>query len=538
MSQTIDCLFIGHNSVSINEQEKFLKMQGMDNSFQYRHLRMNFLRYQDKAYSITDFFNSFFYGDDPRETRLGPIKFTNTFIGAIAYLGNYLAKRGFCVDFIHSFKDQREELARKLRENQVLSIAISTTFYYDEFPLYEMIQFIKEHNNTAKVILGGPYIRRIIQLTPGEELQKILLTFGADFVVYSPEGEATLKKIVSSLRNSSSDEYLKIDNLYYRDGSEYRFTASSAENNSFEDDIIDWSLFGDHVGSFVNIRTSKSCPFSCSFCTFPEFAGPYKTASVEIVEQILNKVNDIGRVEGIYFIDDTFNVPPNRFKEILRMMIRNKYSFKWNSFFRCQYADREMIELMKESGCEGVFLGIESGSQEILDNMNKSVSVEKYRQGLSLLNEYQILNIASFIIGFPGETFETYQETKDFIEECKPTFYRAAVWVCEPFSSISKNGAQYDLRVNNENWSHRTMDIHLARELEMDLFTSVKNSVWIRNMEYDYTLIFQLLHRGLSLDQVKRFYEWFNLGLREKIEEGNEKEVSREVVEGLRAVGR
>jgi anaerobic magnesium-protoporphyrin IX monomethyl ester cyclase len=155
-----------------------------------------------------------------------------------------------------------------------------------------------------------------------------------------------------------------------------------------------------------------------------------------------------------------------------------------------------------------------------------------------MLNEYQILNIASFIIGFPGETFETYQETKDFIEEYKPTFYRVGVWVCDPFSPISKSGEKYDLKVVDGNWSHQTMDIHLARELESDLFLSIKNSVWMRNMEFDYTLIFQMLHRGLSLEQVKRFYEWFNMGLREKLEEGNEKEVSREVVEGLKAVGK
>jgi radical SAM superfamily enzyme YgiQ (UPF0313 family) len=72
------------------------------------------------------------------------------------------------------------------------------------------------------------------------------------------------------------------------------------------------------------------------------------------------------------------------------MMIKNKYEFKWNSFFRCQFADREVVELMKESGCEGVFMGIESGSDKILENMNKASRIEKYYEGIALLKEYDI----------------------------------------------------------------------------------------------------------------------------------------------------
>ena len=131
---------------------------------------------------------------------------------------------------------------------------------------------------------------------------------------------------------------------------------------------------------------------------------------METIEKELDSMHELGNVSNAVFIDDTFNVPFPRFKEICRMMIRNKYTFNWFSYFRCSNSDEEAIELMAQSGCKGVFLGIESGSPTILKNMNKSATVEKYAQGIEWLRQYGILTFASIITGFPGETEATVQE--------------------------------------------------------------------------------------------------------------------------------
>jgi p-methyltransferase len=106
------------------------------------------------------------------------------------------------------------------------------------------------------------------------------------------------------------------------------------------------------------------------------------------------------------------------------MMIRKKYPFNWFSYFRCSNSDKEAIELMAESGCKGVFLGIESGSPTILKNMNKSATIEKYAQGIAWLRQHDIMTFGSFITGFPGETDETVNETLDFIRQTKPDYYQ------------------------------------------------------------------------------------------------------------------
>ena len=90
----------------------------------------------------------------------------------------------------------------------------------------------------------------------------------------------------------------------------------------------------------------------------------------------------LGNIQNVVFIDDTFNVPLPRFKDICRLMIRKNYRFNWFSYFRCSNSDEEAIDLMARSGCKGVFLGIESGSPHILQAMNKAATIEKYADGI------------------------------------------------------------------------------------------------------------------------------------------------------------
>jgi radical SAM PhpK family P-methyltransferase len=282
------------------------------------------------------------------------------------------------------------------------------------------------------------------------------------------------------------------------------------------------------------MRTSISCPFSCTFCGFPEHAGPYQTAPIEAVEKELNRVAGIGTVKCLQFIDDTFNVPSKRFKEILRMIINNKYNFQWYSHLRCQYLDEEMIELMKKSGCQGVFLGIESGNQQILKNMNKQVNVEKYLKGIALLKKYDILTHGSFIIGFPGETAQTVKDTFTFIKESGIDFYRAQLWYCDTITPIWKQREKYNIKGSHFEWSHATTDSKQACDTIDDLFLSIEKPIWVPQYNFEFNGIFHLLHRGITLDQVKNFIKSFNNGIKEKLSYPGPKEVSLEVIKQLR----
>jgi anaerobic magnesium-protoporphyrin IX monomethyl ester cyclase len=366
-----------------------------------------------------------------------------------------------------------------------------------------------------------------------EDLQSLLSPTNVDFFVVNAQGETALVNIINALKQNLSFE--TIDNIYYRDGKEYKGTKFYLENNLLQENTIDWNLFKARNESYAAIRTATSCPYSCSFCSYTKLAGKYQTVSIACIEKELDALHNIGKVKMINFIDDTFNIPPDRFKAILKMMIKKRYQFKWGSFFRCQYADREMVELMKESGCIGAFLGIESANDVVLKNMNKAVTVEQYRNGMKLLNEYEILSLASILIGFPGETPETVRETVEFIEEFHPFGYHVNLWYCNPFAPIWEQRDRFGIKGGGQQWSHQTMDSMQACDHFEAMVLNIKNSLWMPYFDFDFMCIGYLMAKGLKLEKLKNFIGGFDEGIKEKIKEPDKVEISPEIYQKMAA---
>jgi len=527
----IDCLFIGHNEMDFTEYEKNVRNMGL-NSGAHRDLQLNFIQYNHTPYSFPGIFNLFYCHNHGPDGNGKPLNMADSFNAAVAYLGTYLSRRGYTFDFINSFQDEKETLTEKLTREKILTIAIITTLYVSVLPINEIVEFIKGYNRTAKIIIGGPFVSTQVRTQEPMVLEYSFKSIGADFFVNSSQGEATLVKIIHALKNGLPID--KIENIYYKSGHSYTVTPILKEKNKLSQNMVDWNLFRDKVGEYVNIRTSISCPFSCAFCGFPQHAGKYQTAEVEKIEGELNRLDKIGTVKSVNFIDDTFNIPANRFKNILGMMVKNGYGFRWHSHFRCQFADREMIELMKESGCEGVFLGIESGSDEILENMNKAASTDDYLRGIHLLKKYGIITYGSFIIGFPGETEKTVRDTIEFIKKSGIDFFRAQLWYFEPITPIWNEKEKYNIRGANFEWTHATMDSKKAADLVDNIFLSIDQPVWVPQYNFEFDGLFHLLHRGMTLEEITSLLKSFNRGIRAKLINPSKSEVDFKVIKEIR----
>lgn len=519
----IDCLLIGHNDIDFAKYEKMLRAMGTKLGA-YRDLNLNYINYQDKPYRLLDILNHFYFENQPKDSLFHNGDFLSP---AILYLGTYLNKHDYTFEYINSFNFQKEKLQRLLEREEILTIAITTTLYVSVKPLLEIIQFIKQYNPNVKIIVGGPFVYTQYLQTDVETFKFLLKSLGADYYVVNLEGEFALINIIDALKNDLRLDQIK--NIVFQKGTQSFITPQSPEDNKLEENMIKWSLFPkDDVGEFVSVRTSKSCPFSCAFCGFPERAGKYRFIDVAEIERELKVLHALGTVTTISFIDDTFNVPKERFKEILRMMIKNGFEFKWNSHFRCQFADAETVELMKASGCEGVFLGIESASEQILKNMRKNVCLDHYREGIELLHQHDITTYASFIIGFPGETDETIKETINFIEETKPTFFRTQLWYCDPITPIWDEKTEYQIKGSHFNWSHATMDCERSCDWIDHIFLNTKNSIWLPQYGFEIFSLFYLQRKGMTLEQIKEMIKTFNSIIKDKlINEQDEKKYER-----------
>jgi len=163
--------------------------------------------------------------------------------------------------------------------------------------------------------------------------------------------------------------------------------------------------------------TSRGCPYSCTFCHNSWRGIPCRYNSAErVISEIKGLINDFG-VGAIFFIEDNFFVNKPRLRKICKLIEENKIEIIWGANSRVDNIDSETIKIAKKSGCRQITFGVESGSQRILDVLNKRITVEQSRKAIKLCKEVGILVNATFMIGNPTETVEDIKLTQKFIME-------------------------------------------------------------------------------------------------------------------------
>jgi radical SAM PhpK family P-methyltransferase len=531
-TETYDCLIIGYNDLAFEEYEKILRSMGTHHS-DYRDLQLNLIQYRGKPYRAADILSHFHFRDK-KDTGQPPLTNHDVLWMCVTYLATYIHKHGFSFDYINLFHYEKDRLKEKLTHNIYLTVVICTTIYNFEHPILEVISFIKNHNRDTRIIVGGPYISKRSERISERDLKAFFKYMGADYYVCSREGERPLVQVLEALKNNG--DFHAIDNIAFKEGDEFTVTQTSTELNPLEENMIDYSLFppGD-IGGFVNIRTSKGCPYSCSFCGFPLRSEKYKFTGVDYIKKELDALRDVGTVTHLHFTDDTFNVPKKRFRQVMEMVIREKYNFKWNCYFRCDHMDDDIVGLMKEAGCVGVFLGLESANETILKNMNKhAANKEFYRRAVPLFKKAGIATFMSIFIGFPGETIETFWETMEFLRETRADFHRPQLWYCDTLTPIWKQREKFGLSGNHFAWSHHTMDARTALDLQEESLLALDLPVWVPDPGYNYTGVYHMEQRGMTFDKQKIFLRFFGTIVKERLLFPDKKETSPQLLEGLR----
>lgn len=515
MKSRLDCIVIGYNDPPFERYEQLIRNYGVD-SEAYRDLRYSFVELHGRKLNYTDLLNradAIGRGVSPVERRFESGEIPNL---AAVYLTNYVRQHGYAARYINLYQREKDRLRAYLAEDPAC-VAITTTFYVLNFPVNEIIEFVRQHNPRTKIVVGGPLIGnhlRSAQIdgTPyadamgvvrSDELRAALDDMSADAYVVDPQGERTLVQLVATLRAGGT--LGDVPNLLIAQNGGYRRTPLAPEQNPLDEVDIRWADFANEAtGATLQTRTARSCAFSCAFCSYPERAGNLALASVETVQRELDAMKAIGATT-VVFIDDTFNVPLKRFKELCRMMIARRYGFRWFSYFRCSNADLEAFDLMQEAGCCGVFLGIESGSPTILKNMHKAARIDQYVAGVSELRRRGILTFGSFILGFPGETAGTIAETRAFIRDAGLDFYRTQMWYFEHGTPIFRQRDAYAISGEGFVWQHATMDSMTAMDHIDRLFFEIKTATWLPQWSFDFWFIPYALGKGLTAEQFKRF---------------------------------
>ncbi len=163
------------------------------------------------------------------------------------------------------------------------------------------------------------------------------------------------------------------------------------------------------------IRNSRGCPFQCTFCTVGSYYGKkWRTRSIENISAEVKEVVEKYGIRNIMFLSDTFTANKEKVKELCWEIIENKWKIRWVCNSRVNTIDSEMAELMKKAGCWLISFGVESGSERILQEINKNISKEDVMKAVKISRQAGIKSYMYYVLGFPGETKETIKETVDF----------------------------------------------------------------------------------------------------------------------------
>jgi radical SAM superfamily enzyme YgiQ (UPF0313 family) len=180
--------------------------------------------------------------------------------------------------------------------------------------------------------------------------------------------------------------------------------------------------------------TSKGCPMGCLFCE----AGrtPYNPRSSEIVLKEIEECYHKFGIREIDIFDYEFLIDRKRAMEIMKGLQRLKLDLIWACRARIDSVDEDLLREMKSAGCNRIYFGIESGVQEILDRVNKGITLDQIRETIRYTKKMGIRALGFFLIGSPGETRETVKETLKFAKELDLDYVQFSKTTAKPLTPL------------------------------------------------------------------------------------------------------
>jgi p-methyltransferase len=403
------------------------------------------------------------------------------------------------VNYIDS--DNEEQEFARIAEFAPDILALSTTFILSPSQLNFVARLIRKYLPDTFVVAGGQHISTELANLNDKQQRAYLKATRLDGFINEAQGEASLVKLTQLYPMRLAE----VPNLLWRQPSgEIAINPKQAEANDLNATI---DLSGIREGSVVHLRTARGCAFHCSFCSYPASGGMWSLAKVESAIAQLRLAKEAG-AGAVIFTDDTFNVPKERFQNLLDQMIQAEIDLPWYSFLRCQFVDAPLVEKMRRSGCRGVLLGIESGADSVLANMNKGAKVESYRRGVQWLKEAGITSVGSFLIGFPGETANTVAQTEEFISGAGLDFFYLQLFYYLHNAPVHQVASKFGLTGRGLLWAHATMDWQEASARLDQSFRKLGS----RCLHQDYNLweIAFLESRGLDRARIVQYRSTIN----------------------------
>ena len=217
------------------------------------------------------------------------------------------------------------------------------------------------------------------------------------------------------------------------------------------------------LGLPISMTTSRGCPFPCIFCVGRKMVGArVRYRNPQKVVDELAYLSTLG-FHQINIADDLFTASKKHCLAVCDEIIQRQLMIQWTSFARVDTVSRPVLERMKQAGCTAVSFGVETGSPEILTTIKKGITLDQVVQAVTMCNDVGVTPQASFILGLPGETSQTLQQTVAFAEQLKGMGVLHGYHLLAPFpgTDVRENSQDYDIQIMSDDWD----DYHANRAI-------------------------------------------------------------------------
>jgi radical SAM superfamily enzyme YgiQ (UPF0313 family) len=364
--------------------------------------------------------HAYFLGEDPKERQImkpyAPL--------GILYLSSHLRGKGFDVDIYDSTFGSREDLFAILDAGPPAAIGI----YGNLMTRRNVLEIAsRAHADGWKVILGGP--------EPANYAEEYLAA-GADLIV-AGEGEYALERLLAT--DLLPSEWPSIPGIIIRspDGSAFRTGPAQLvpdlDSQPWPDrERVDIPRYlkawrDQHGTGSVSLITARGCPYHCNWCSHSVYGKTHRRRSPKSVVDEVAWILERYEPDMLWLADDVFTIHHGWIMEYAAEMARRGIKIPFECITRADRLNPRIAETLAALGCFRVWIGSESGSQRILDAMQRGVKVEQVREAVSLCRQNGIQSGMFLMWGYEGEEVADVEATVDHVKKCRPDVFFTTV---------------------------------------------------------------------------------------------------------------
>lgn len=345
-----------------------------------------------------------------------------------------------------------DQVTDRLLKEQPDYIGI-TLFTVGVWQAAQIARKIKLRLPTTKIVVGGPHISSMSM----ETMQR----FPEFDIAVIHEGEQVLPELLQHLELNS--DLNNVNGIIFRDQTGLQKTSPAPTINELDSlPLPAWDLlpgfpdtclpaiFDYPQGPVTTLAASRGCPFLCKFCDTSTFGAKVRANSPQNVFNTMKYLNERFGVRHIQFVDDLFLASRVRTLELCDLIIDNQLSMTWSCTARVDTVKPDVLKKMKQAGCWEISFGLETGSNELLQKMEKAARIEISEQAINWTSEAGIRCKGLFMLGYPGENEQTIELTKAFTRRIPMTTMNLSKFTPYPGSPIYRE--IYGTNIRDDHW--------------------------------------------------------------------------------------